>query len=211
MKVQGLSRQGNVIVFRQPLAGIRPGNYDLLAIKNGKEVFRKALSVLSFEVEKPVQFESAEPLSYLDQLSFVLGQQYLNAGRVEKALASFEKIAPEFRTGAALAVIAQAHYLHKDYAKVVEILEGDTVEKTYPVLLLLGNSSLELKKLSQAALYFEEVRKFGDTAEANNILGAIYFSLGEKDKAEVYWGRAKKLEEKPDDRSPKGNRKRSGR
>jgi tetratricopeptide (TPR) repeat protein len=79
---------------------------------------------------------------------------------------------------------------------VVELLERDQVEKSYPVLILLGNSSLELKKLGQAAFYFEEVRKFGDTAEANNALGAIYFSLGEKDKAKVYWERAKKLEQK---------------
>jgi len=130
---------------------------------------------------------------------------------VEKALESFAKLPSEFWTGPTLPVVARACYLHKEYARVVELLERETVEKSYPVLLLLGNSSLELKRLDQAALYFEEVRKFGDTAEVNNILGAVYFSLGEKEKAEVYWGRAKKLEEKPDDRSPKGNEKRSGR
>jgi hypothetical protein len=54
------------------------------------------------------------------------------------------------------------------------------VEKSYPVLILLGNSSLALKKLDKAAFYFEEVRKFGDTAEANNALGAIYFSLSDE-------------------------------
>jgi len=108
-----------------------------------------------------------------------------------------------------LPVIARAYYLHKEYARAVELLEPDSVEKSYEVLLLLGNSSLELKKLDQAALYFEEVRKFGDTAEANNTLGAIYFSLGERDKAKVYWERAKKLEQKSDDKSPAANQKRS--
>jgi tetratricopeptide (TPR) repeat protein len=92
---------------------------------------------------------------------------------------------------------------------VVELLERDTVEKNYAVLLLLGNSYLELKKLDQAALYFEEVRKFGDTAEANNTLGAIYFSLGEKDKAKVYWERAKKLEQKTHGKTPQVDEKRS--
>jgi GWxTD domain-containing protein len=209
IKIQGLSKQGDVVVFRQPLAGIEPGNYDLLVRRNGEEVFRRALSVLSFKVEKPLEFERTEPLSFLIQLPFIIGQEYLNSARVEKALESFEKLPPHLWNGATLPVIARAYYLHKDYARVVELLERDTVEKNYPVLLLLGNSSLELKKLDQAALYFEEVRKFGDTAEANNALGAIYYSLGERDKAKVYWERAKKLEKKSDDKSSKTDEKRS--
>jgi len=209
LRIQGLSKQGDAIIFRQPLAGIQPGNYDLLVRKNGEELFRRALSVLSFEVEKPLEFERTEPLSFLTQLPFVLGQEYLNAGRVEKALESFEKLPSNLKNGATLPVIARAYYLHKEYARVIELLEKDSVEKNYPVLLLLGNSSLELKKLDQAALYFEEVRKFGDTAEANNVLGAIYYSLGEKDKAKVYWERAKKLEHKSKDKIPKADEKRS--
>lgn len=209
VKIQDLSDQGEVVIFRQPLADIKPGNYDLLVRKNGTEVFRRALSVLSFEVEKPLEFERTEPLSILTHLPFTIGQEYLNAGRVEKALASFGKLPADLWNGATLPVIARAYYLHKEYARVVELLERDTVEKSYAVLLLLGNSSLEIKKLDQAALYFEEVRKFGDTAEANNTLGAIYFSLGEKDKAKVYWERAKKLEQKTHGKTPQVDEKRS--
>jgi tetratricopeptide (TPR) repeat protein len=143
-------------------------------------------------------------------LPFVVGQEYLDAGRVGKALESFEKLPPSLWNGTTLPVIARAYYLHKDFARVVELLERDQVEKNYPVLILLGNSSLELKKLGQAAFYFEEVRKFGDTAEANNALGAIYFSLGEKDKAKVYWERAKKMEQKAADKNRKPDEKRVG-
>ena len=39
----------------------------------------------------------------------------------------------------------------------------------------------------------------GDTAEVNRTLGAIYFSLGERDKAQAYWDRAKALERKAAD------------
>jgi len=60
--------------------------------------------------------------------------------------------------------------------------------------VLLDNSFLELKRKQRAAEYFEILRKYGDTVQINKILGAIYFSLGEKEKAEVYWERAKKLE-----------------
>jgi GWxTD domain-containing protein len=210
IKVEGLSREGGMAVFRQSLADVPPGNYDLLVSHEGTEASRSSLTVLPFVVDKPLEFERAESLSYLAQLPFVVGQEYLNAGRVETALESFAKLPPGFWTGSTLPVVARACYLHKEYARVVEFLEREIVEKSYPVLLLLGNSSLEMKRLDRAALYFEEVRKFGDTVEVNNVLGAIYFSLGEKDKAEVYWGRAKKLEEKPGDRSPKVDEKRSG-
>jgi tetratricopeptide (TPR) repeat protein len=193
--IHDVSRQGEAFTFRQPLADVAPGNYDLIVRIKGAEVYRRTLFVLSFEFEKPLVFERTVPLSYLSQLPFVVGQEYLNAGRLEKAIESFEKLPPNLWNASTLPVIARAHYLHKDYSRVVELLEGDKVEKSFPVLLLLGNASLELKKLDRAAVYFEEVRKFGDTAEVNNTLGAVYFSLGAKEKAKVYWGRAKKLEQ----------------
>jgi tetratricopeptide (TPR) repeat protein len=209
VRIPDISEQDGITTFRHPLSGLKPGNYDLLVRKNGLEAFRRAISLLSFEVEKPLEFERTEPLSFLSRLPFILGQEYLNAGRVERALESFAKLPAELRNNTTLPVVARAFYLHQDYGRVVELLESDSVEKTYPVLLLLGNSSLELKRLDRAAFYFEEVRKFGDTAEANNALGAIYFSLGEKDKARVYWERAKKLESKPEDKKPEAAEKRS--
>lgn len=196
-----MAQDGGAYRFRLSLANVAPGNYQLVVRRQGQDVFRHNLYVLSFEFEKPLVFERVEPLSSLALLPFAVGQEYLNAGRADKALESFEKLSPGLRTAAMIPVIARAHYLQKDYARVLELLEKDTVEKSYPVLLLLGNSSLELRKLRQAAVYFEEVRKFGDTAEANNTLGAIYYSLGEKDKAKVYWERAKKLGQKAVDKS----------
>jgi GWxTD domain-containing protein len=209
-EIRDVSKQGDAFIFRRPLADMAPGNYDLVVKMKGAEVFRRTLSVLSFEFEKPLVFERTEPLSYLTMLPFAMGQEYLNAGRVEKALESFAKLPPSLWNGTTLPVIARAHYLHKDFARVVELLESDRVEKNYPVLILLGNSSLELKELGRAAFYFEEVRKFGDTAEANNALGAIYFSLGEKDKAKVYWERARKLEQKAADKGRKPEEKKAG-
>ena len=203
-RIQDVSRgEEGVIVFRQPLAGIKPGNYDLIVKKNGTEVYRRSLSVLSFVVEKPLEFERTEPAAFGEELPFLIGQEYLNCGRVERALDSFQKLSPGLWNGTTLPVIARAYYLNKEYGRVIELLEKETVPKEYAVLLLLGNSSLELRRLKEAAFYFEEVRKFGDTAEANNALGAIYFSLGEKDKARVYWERAKKLEPKPDEKTSK--------
>jgi len=208
-RIQDVSRgEGGVIIFRQPLAGIKPGGYDLLVKKNGTEVFRRSLTVLSFVVEKPLEFERTEPVAFGEALPFLIGQEYLNCGRVEKALESFQELSPGLWNSTTLPVIARAYYLNKEYARVIELLEKETVPKDYAVLLLLGNSSLELKRLKEAAFYFEEVRKFGDTAEANNALGAIYYSLGEKDKAKVYWERAKKLEPKPNEKTSKPDEER---
>jgi tetratricopeptide (TPR) repeat protein len=208
-RVQAVVREeGGVHVFRHPLEGVKPGAYDLTVKKGGAEVFRRSLTVASFAVEKPLEFERTEPSAFTETLPFLIGQEYLNCGRVEKALESFNRLPAALWNGTTLPVIARAHYLSKDYARVIELLETETVPKDYGVLLLLGNSSLELKKLKEAAFYFEEVRKFGDTAEANNALGAIYFSLGEKDKAKVYWERARKIENRAGEKTSKPDEER---
>jgi tetratricopeptide (TPR) repeat protein len=156
---------------------------------------------LSFKVEKPLEFERTEALSFQKELPFILGQEYLNSGQADKAIESFQKLPENLWNSSTLPVVARAFYIKEDYARVVELLERDDVIKNYSVLLLLGNASLKLKKLERAALYFEEIRKFGDTAKINKTLGAIYYTLGERDKAKIYWERAKKLEEKSENMS----------
>jgi len=199
MKIQDVTRQGRLFTFRQILENVKPGNYDLVVKRKGVEAFRWSLSVLAFVVEKPLEFENVSLPSFYRNVPFVIGQEYLNSGRAEKALESFHKLPEDLWNKSTLPVIARAYYLEKDYARVVELLERNEVEKNYPVLLLLGNASLKLKKLDMAAIYFEEVRKYGDTAETNEVLGAIYYSLGEKEKAKIYWERAKKLGKKSDE------------
>ena len=191
-------RQGNLFVFRQPLKDIKSDNY-YLSIKNEDgEIYRKIISVLSFEVKKPVDFERSEAPSSEFNYILVMAQEYLNKGDVDKALEYFKKLPEELWNSTTLPVIARAYYIKEDYEKVVELLEKENVVKNYSVLLLLGNSSLELKRLQKAAEYFEMLRKYGDTVKINRILGAIYYSLGEREKAKVYWERAKNLEKKSD-------------
>jgi len=208
-KIQDVSKQGRLVSFRQRLDGFVPGYYDLIVKKAGTEVFRKTLAVLSFQVEKPLVFERTKALSFQKELPFIIGQEYLNSGQVDKAIESFNKLPENLWNSSTLPVVARAFYLKKDYARVVELLEREDVINNYSVLLLLGNSSLKLKKLDKAVLYFEEIRKFGDTVQINNTLGAIYHTLGEKDKAKIYWERAKKLEEKSEKISSTVKEKRS--
>jgi len=208
-KIQDVSKHGRLVIFRQRLDSFVPGYYDLIVKKAGTEVFRKTLAVLPFKIAKPLAFERTKALSFQKELPFILGQEYLNNGQVDKAIESFKKLPKDLWNSSSLPVVARAFYIKKDYARVVELLEREDVINNYPVLLLLGNASLQLKKLDKAALYFEEIRKFGDTAKINNTLGAIYHTLGEKDKAKIYWERAKKLEEKSKNTSSTAKEKRS--
>ncbi len=64
---------------------------------------------------------------------------------------------------------AQATYLQKNSPRILELLEPEAVVKSHQVLLRLGNSCLELGNLGQAAVHFEELRKFGDTAETEGM------------------------------------------
>jgi GWxTD domain-containing protein len=193
-------QKGSVFVFRRSLKGVRPGTYDLVMDEEGVEVFRKTIFILSFDIPKPIEFESVAPSSSKDDHTFILGQEYLNAGDAARALECFRGLPRRLWNSDSIPVIARALYLTKDYAGVLELLEREGVERTYPVLL--GNACLELKKLDQAAAYFEQVRKYGDTPENNRTLGAIYFSLGDREKAKAYWDRADALEKKRNETKP---------
>jgi GWxTD domain-containing protein len=200
MSINSIEKIGNYFVFRRPLSDIPPANYTLRVRVGGREVASDVLTILSFQVEKPLDFDRSEPAASSPNYDFMVAQEYLNQGDADKAIENFQKLPHSHWNSTTLPVIARAYYLKKDYAKVIELLESDTVEKTYSVLLMLGNSCLETKNLRRAAEYFESVRKYGDTANNNRALGAIYYSLGEKEKAQAYWDRAKTLEKKPEEK-----------
>jgi hypothetical protein len=200
--IDSIEERNEAWVFRKPLQEVPPGNYNLRILIAGSEVASQVISVLSFKVAKPLDFERSEPAESSLNYSFIVAQEYLNKGDVDLALENFKKLPAAMRNSTTLPVIARAYYLKKDYAKVIELLDKDTVAKTYSVLLMLGNSCLETKNLRRAAEYFELVRKYGDTANSNRVLGAIYFSLGEQEKARAYWERAKTLEKKSEEKKP---------
>jgi GWxTD domain-containing protein len=207
--IDTLEKGEGYYVFQQKLRGVKPGIYTLQVLDEGRETASQILSVISFQVEKPLDFERSEPAESSSNYRFIVAQEYLNKGDSDLALENFRKLPAAMWNSTTLPVIARAYYLKKDYPKVIELLEKDTVEKTYAVLLMLGNSCLETKNLRRAADYFERVRKYGDTVENNRILGAVYISLGEKEKAQTYWERAKALEKrivekKPAEKKPGG-------
>jgi tetratricopeptide (TPR) repeat protein len=194
VEITDIQKQGNYYVFRQPFTDLRSSHYHLIVKHESAEIYRKIIAVLPLIIEKPRWFEWSDPPKSGNSYIFEMAQQYLNIDDLETAIEYFNKLPQELWNAKTLPVIARAYYRNKDYEKVVEFLERENVTKDYSVLLLLGNSSLELKQLEKAAEYFEQLRNYGDTVKINQVLGAIFLSLGEGDRAKVYFDRAKKIQ-----------------
>jgi len=203
VEITDIEKQDNSYVFRHPLADLRSSHYHLIVKQEGDEIYKKIIAVLPLIVEKPRWFEWSDPPSSGNSYIFEMAQQYLNVGDLETAIEYFNELPQELRNAKTLPVIALAYYRNRDYEKVVKILEGENVTKDYSVLLLLGNSSLELKQLEKAAEYFEQLRNYGDTVKINQVLGAIFLSLGKREKAKVYFDRAKNYKMNPESRKKK--------
>jgi len=194
--ITDIENKGEYFLFEHPLKSVKSSNYYLVIENKEREIYRNIISVLSFYVEKPKCYEWSDPPTSAYFYVFELAQQYMNEGRIEESLECFNRIPEDVRTPAMMPVMARAYYLSGDYQKVLEILEKEDVVKDYSVLLMMGNASLEIKKLHMASKYFEMLRKYGDTARINRVLGAIYLSLGEREKAKIYMDRAGELEKK---------------
>ena len=111
---------------------------------------------------------------------------------MDRSIEFFEKLPEDLWNSTTLPIIAQAYYIKGNYEKVIELLDP-IQEKNYSVLSLLANSLLVLKRLEKSAEYFEILRKYGDTAKINMVLGEIYYLLGDDEKAKAYKERVTKL------------------
>ncbi|MCP5102316.1 MAG: GWxTD domain-containing protein [bacterium] len=197
IKIEPLVKVGNLYKFRLPLTGVKDDSYLCrITLPGGKAhpVTRK-IHVLPFyiDVARPVTMAKPEPASSLPNYRFVQAQQYLNSGKVDSAVQYFEKIPPQFHNAVSLPVIAKAYYMKKEYARVIALLEREEVNKVYGVLIMLANASIELKKFDQAVKYLEQLRKYGDSVQVNQLLAASFLSLGKPEKAKTYYEHARKL------------------
>jgi len=199
ISVQDVTRHGHYYVFKQPLSDVRSANYYLSVGAESGEIFRAIIAVLSFLSEKPESYEWTDPPTSGPVYGFEIATQHLNHGDIATSLEHFNDLPESMWNSYTIPIIAKAYYRIKDYRKVLDLLERESVSKDYSSLFLLGNSALELQMLDKAAEYFEQLRNYGDTVKINQVLGAIYLSLGEREKAKIYFDRAKELEGKPGD------------
>ena len=196
IEINNVEKRGDFFIFRLPLKDVKDSNYYLSIKTESTEVFRKIVSVISFNVKKTIDFERSDATTSKFDYVSAMAQQYYNKGDIEKSLEYLNRIPEESWTTRTLLAAARAYHKKQNYEKVIQLLDKKEVEKNYSTLLLLANAVLKTNKLQKAGEYFEMLRQYEDTAKINNVLGAIYHSLGESEKAKVYWDRAKNLEKK---------------
>jgi GWxTD domain-containing protein len=197
LEITDIVQADSYFLFKQPLADLKSGSYNLVVKVGDQDVCKKIVAVLPYLVARPDAYEWTDPPGSGPAYDFEIATQHLNRGETKAALERFSILPDTFWNSRTKPIIARAYYRDKNFEKVIEVLEGKDVIKDYSVLFLLGNSSLELKQLNKAAGYFEQLRGYGDTAKINQVLGAIFLSLGEREKAKVYFDRAKDLEKRP--------------
>jgi GWxTD domain-containing protein len=209
LEVTDILKKDNYFLFRQPLGNLKSGHYYLTVRVSDREICKKIVAVLPYIVARPQAYEWSDPPGSGPAYSYEMATQYLNLGEIQASLEGFGSLPEPFYNSRTKPIIARAYYQAKDYDKVLELLEGKDVIKDYAVLFLLGNSALELKQLRKASVYFEQLRGYGDTAKINQVLGAIFLSLGERDKAKAYFDRARALENKSPAEGEKDRKERS--
>jgi GWxTD domain-containing protein len=198
-QLPGTGQQGSekikVYKFRQPLAEVKDGSYWLTIKDSTGQVLTQKVHVLPFyiDVSRPFAIEKPESAAAANNYIFVQAQQYLETRQLDRAIQYFNKIPPGLWNAASLPIIARAYYMKGDYAKVVELLEKEEVKKEYPTLLMLANSAIELRDHPRSLKYLEEIRKYGDTPEINQLIASTYLSMGNREKAVAYYERARKL------------------
>ncbi len=193
IQITNIEKKQNYYFFSHPLESLKSGYYFLTIKSKDREDYKKVISVMPFVAKRPKAYEWSDPPSSGYYYTFELAQEYLNKGEIDTSLEYFNRIPKDFWNASMLPVKGRAYYANKDYARVIEILSNPEVIKSYSVLLMLGNSALEQKELTKAAEYFELLRKYGDTANINRTLGAIFLSLGKREKAKTYFDRADEL------------------
>ncbi|MCU0289210.1 MAG: GWxTD domain-containing protein [Acidobacteria bacterium] len=201
-KIESIVKMGDYYKFSKPLTNIKDDNYRLIVTtKSGTSepvlLLTRKLYILPFYMSLERPLTMAKPISpsltTMNNYLFIQGQQFLNTGKVDQALDFFNKISQEYWNGVSIPVIARAYYLKKDYARVVELLERFNVPKVYATVIMLANSAIHLKMFDKAVQYLEKLRQYGDTLEVNHLLAAAYLSLGQQEKAKLYYDHAKEL------------------
>jgi len=127
----------------------------------------------------------------------VLGEQCLNIRNYDGAIAYFNNVPENVWHREQRPLIANAYYHKENYGKVLELLERDDVTKTYPVLQMLANAAIGLKRYPEALNYLEQLRHYGDTVEINHLLASTHLCMGNRKKARACYDHARDLQAQP--------------
>jgi GWxTD domain-containing protein len=201
VKIDAVIKAGDLYKFRLPLTDVKDDNYRLMvkipgeAGKAAVETSLRKIHVLPFyiDIQRPLPIAKPQPAAAFNNYRFIQAQEYLNMGNTDRAVAYFNQVPRQYWNASSLPVIAKAYYAKKDYNTVIRLLEKDDVKKAYATLILLANSSIELKRFDRAIEYLEKLREYGDSVEINQLLAATYLSTGRSEKARQHYEKARQL------------------
>ena len=149
---------------------------------------------------RPLVISKSIPLSKNVIYFHMLGIQWLNKGKLDKAKDYLEKAYRQNPDEVRFALdLGRAHFLLKEFKQVKEILLNffsDEVKKS-SVFELLAKSCQALSQFDEAIVYYKEyLSHYGTNLEILNSIGECYFNVGNLDEALYAW--EKSLEINPE-------------
>ena len=183
-----------------PLENFMPASYEIkVSLLDGdrKEIlFEKEHFGITpvTGLARPWVFAKIMPASGNNEYNYVLGNQYLNQGDLDKAKEYLERAHQKEPTKLKYALsISDVLFRSKDYRKVKQILVPflNIQEGNFDFLKLLGKSCQALQEYEEAIPYYKEyLNRMGTNLEILNAIGTCYYQLGDMAQALVAWERS---------------------
>lgn len=185
-----------------PLESLTPGDYSLevvLADAEGREVLSSAETFKVVPDPRPESWAVSQtsPAAADPVYAYVLGLQWLNLGKIEKArplLAEAYASDPE-ALDYSLAY-ARTFLLEKEWTRVKEILTPFVEEGIgdFDLYAYLGRVHQEEKSWHEAiAFYRQALSQEGNIVEVLNAIGECYHQSGDKEEARRVWTKSLEL------------------
>ncbi|MFP4082287.1 MAG: tetratricopeptide repeat protein, partial [Candidatus Aminicenantes bacterium] len=191
------------------LQNFRPGEYTIrvsVLDKNMNEVLHEQENFyisLTASIPRAWSLSEVNPPSDDPSYSSLLGDQYLNKGEMDKALALLEKAYRKRPQSLKYALAySKANYILGEHQKVKQVLMpfSSQAEKESAVYFYLGKSSQKLGQFEEAISYYKQyLSHFGTHLGILNSIGDCYYQSGDKEEALRAWERSLEIDPKQEE------------
>jgi GWxTD domain-containing protein len=210
-KTKGIGEYGSGpdILEEFPLAQFPPDYYKIrvfLLDGGGKELLS---ADEDFEVStaadlpRPLIISKVMPASHAEEYDFTLGIQMFNLGKNKEALVLLEKAYQKNPGELKYALgLSQSLYAAKEYRKVKDVLApfAGGEQGLDQIYYFLGKSCQALGQHAEAVPYYKNyLSRFGANLEILNLLGMVYYRLGNLDEALVAWRKSLEINPNQED------------
>jgi len=210
-KTKGIGEYGSGpdILEEFPLAQFPPDYYKIrvfLLDGGGKELLS---ADEDFEVStaadlpRPLIISKVMPASHAEEYDFTLGIQMFNLGKNKEALVLLEKAYQKNPGELKYALgLSQSLYAAKEYRKVKDVLApfAGGEQGVDQIYYFLGKSCQALGQHAEAVPYYKNyLSRFGANLEILNLLGMVYYRLGNLDEALVAWRKSLEINPNQED------------